>query len=193
MNDNEIEQQAGSLVPAAGPGTLVPRSGDDEFENPGLPPHIHRAGDEDPKAAKRYEHQVAALFGLSMLSTLVFLVSYFAIADEATVFIPGIGQTKTQNVVLGLSLGFALFFIGIGAVHWAKTLMSDEEIVEERHLQASSPEARADAVTRRHGRRGSDPGGSPSGHQVHAWWGTRPLCAAARPAARRLPRPAARG
>jgi ubiquinol-cytochrome c reductase iron-sulfur subunit len=74
-------------------------------------------------------------------------VSYFAIPDEATFFFPGIGLAKTQNVVLGLSLGIAIFLIGIGAVHWAKTLMSDVEVVEERHAQASTPEQRAKAVT----------------------------------------------
>ncbi len=118
----------------------------DRFENPGLPPHIHRAADDDPVAAKRAEKQVATLFGLSMLATLVFMVAYFAIPDESTFYLPGVGLSKTQNVVLGLSMGFALFFIGIGAVHWAKTLMSDEEIVEERHPQRSDDRSRAAAV-----------------------------------------------
>jgi ubiquinol-cytochrome c reductase iron-sulfur subunit len=145
---------------ADGPGTaLVPASGDghellpaslirdaDQFENPGLPAHIHRLADDDPKAAKRAERQVVAMFALSMLATLVFLVAYFAIPDDATFFFPGIGKTNTLNVVLGLSLGIAIFLIGIGVVHWAKTLMSDEEIVEERHLQASNTEDRAKAV-----------------------------------------------
>ncbi|OFE15783.1 ubiquinol-cytochrome C reductase [Humibacillus sp. DSM 29435] len=118
----------------------------DRFENPGLPPHIHRAADDDPAAGKRAEKQVATLFGLSMLATLVFMVAYFAIPDESTFYLPGVGLSKTQNVVLGLSMGFALFFIGIGAVHWAKTLMSDEEIVEERHPQRSDDRSRAAAV-----------------------------------------------
>ncbi len=147
MNDNENEQPgAGSVVPVSGAGTLVPRSADDQFVNPGLPPHIHRAGDNDPKAAKRYERQVATFFGLSMLATLAFIVAYFGIRDEATMFLPGVGKTKTQNIALGLSLGFSLFFIGVGAIHWAKTLMSDEEVSEERHLQASPEEDRAQAA-----------------------------------------------
>ena len=152
MNDHETPDQGTnmSLVPASGDGhDLLPASlitGVDQFENPGLPPHVHRAADDDPAAAKRAERQVATMFGLSMLGTLVFIVSYFAVPDEATFFFPGIGIAKTQNVVLGLSLGFAIFFIGIGAVHWAKTLMSDEEVVEERHEQASTPEERAKAV-----------------------------------------------
>ena len=153
MNDHETTEpaQGTSLVPASShdqdilPASLMP--GPDTFENPGLPPHVHRAADDDPAAAKRAERQVATMFGLSMLATVVFLVSYFAIPDEATFFFPGIGLAKTQNVVLGLSLGIAIFLIGIGAVHWAKTLMSDVEVVEERHAQASTPEQRAEAVT----------------------------------------------
>ena len=156
MNDHETTEpgqdgQGAALVPAAShdhetlPASLV--TDPDHFANPGLPPHVHRAADDYPAAAKRAERQVATMFGLSMLFTLVFLVSYFAIPDEATFFFPGIGLAKTQNVVLGLSLGFAIFLIGIGAVHWAKTLMSDVEMVEERHAQASTPEQRAKAVT----------------------------------------------
>ncbi|WP_374969427.1 Rieske 2Fe-2S domain-containing protein [Terrabacter sp. BE26] len=152
MNDHETTDQGPgtALTPAAGhESEVLPaylRSDGDRFENPGLPPHVHRAADDDEAAAKRAERQVATMFGLSMLATLVFIVSYFAIPDEATFFFPGIGKAKTQNVVLGLSLGFAIFLIGIGAVHWAKTLMSDVEIVEERHPQASTPEQRAKAV-----------------------------------------------
>jgi len=150
MNDNETTDTGAGSALAHGSGSgAVERHADaaaDLFENPGLPPHVHRAADDDPAAAKRAERQVATLFGLSMLATLVFLVSYFAIPDEATFFFPGIGKAKTQNVVLGLSLGFAIFLIGIGAVHWAKTLMSDEEIVEERHVQASTAQERAKAV-----------------------------------------------
>ncbi|MFC7594257.1 Rieske 2Fe-2S domain-containing protein [Terrabacter sp. GCM10028922] len=153
MNDHETTDHGKStaLVPAAGDGhDLLPASlitDADQFDNPGLPPHVHRAADDDPAAAKRAERQVATMFGLSMLAALVFVVSYFAISDEATFFFPGIGRAKTQNIVLGLSLGISIFLIGIGAVHWAKTLMSDEEIVEERHLQASTAEQRAKAVS----------------------------------------------
>jgi hypothetical protein len=51
----------------------------DRFENPGLPAHQHRMADTDPKAAKRAERQVASLFVLSMLGTLLLLVGYFTI------------------------------------------------------------------------------------------------------------------
>jgi ubiquinol-cytochrome c reductase iron-sulfur subunit len=117
------------------------------FENPGLPAHLHRMADTDPRAAKRAERQVAMMFALSMLGTLVFVVSYFAVDIEDVVFIPFVGQTRLQNLLLGLGLGFGLFFIGIGAVHWAKTLMPDEEVVEERHQLRSSDANREGAVT----------------------------------------------
>jgi len=116
------------------------------FENPGLPPHVHRLADTDPKAAKRAERQVAALFTLSILGTLLFLVAYFAVDPHTPVYVPLIGRTLLQNLLLGLGLGCGIFFIGIGAVHWAKTLMPDEEVVEERHYLRSTQKDRDEAV-----------------------------------------------
>ena len=51
----------------------------EKFQDPGLPPHRLRLADTDPKAAKRAERQVAVLFGISVVGTLIFLVAYFAI------------------------------------------------------------------------------------------------------------------
>jgi ubiquinol-cytochrome c reductase iron-sulfur subunit len=108
------------------------------FENPGLPPHIPRGADLDEMAARRAEKQVATLFGLSILATLVFIVAYFAVDIHTQVFLPGIGRTNLSNVLLGTSLGVALLGIGLGAGHWAKTLMPDVESVEDRHRLRSS-------------------------------------------------------
>ena len=47
---------------------------------------------------------------------------------------------------LGVGLFLAMIGIGTGAIHWAKTLMRDHDIVEERHHLRSSEEARAGAV-----------------------------------------------
>jgi ubiquinol-cytochrome c reductase iron-sulfur subunit len=146
MTDSEVAAHAPTDADnelARIPGTTVVLS---PFENPGLPPHVHRLADTDPRAAKRAERQVAAMFTLSIIGTIVFCVSYFAVDQTDTVWLPGIGTTLLQNLLLGLGLGFGLFFIGIGAVHWAKTLMPDEEVVEERHLLRSSDEVRAGAV-----------------------------------------------
>ena len=139
---------------ASGAGTVSLDKGHHEgsgmlptaFDNPGLPPHVHRAADDDPKAAKRAERQVAFLFVLSILGTLGFVVSYFAIDRTTRVFLPFVGLTNLLNVMLGVTLGISLLGIGFGAVHWAKTLMSDEEVVEERHAIRSSDESRDKAV-----------------------------------------------
>jgi ubiquinol-cytochrome c reductase iron-sulfur subunit len=147
-NDHPADQELRPASPAAEAGQVATHTTvvADRFEDPGLPPHIHRAADTDPRAAKRAERQVATMFGLSMLATLVFLVGYFAIPDDATFFFPGIGQVSALNVVLGLSVGFSLLLIGLGVVHWAKTLMPDEEVVEERHEMRSEDADRAAAV-----------------------------------------------
>jgi ubiquinol-cytochrome c reductase iron-sulfur subunit len=117
----------------------------ERFENPGLAPHVHRSADLDERAARRAERQVATLFGISMVCTLIFLVAYFAIDLDSYRFIPGIGQANMSNVVLGVTLGLSLLSIGLGAVHWAKTLMPDVEVTEDRHPQRSSDTARAEA------------------------------------------------
>ena len=130
----------------AGPGTTVelPRSASPErFENPGLPPHVERMADTDVRAARRAERQVASLFVLSILGTVLTLVGYFAVPlrDDTSS-----SAVLLSNVLLGTGLFLALFGIGTGAVHWAKTLMPDHEEVEERHQIEGSPEAQAEAV-----------------------------------------------
>jgi ubiquinol-cytochrome c reductase iron-sulfur subunit len=118
----------------------------DRFTNPGLPPHVPRFADLQESAAHRAERQVAALFGISMVATVIFLVAYFAIDQQTYQFIPGIGQANLSNIVLGTSLGVSLLCIGLGAIHWAKTLMPDTEVAEDRHPQRSSDQSRRDAV-----------------------------------------------
>jgi ubiquinol-cytochrome c reductase iron-sulfur subunit len=114
----------------------------ERFTNPGLPAHVARMADLDEDAARRAEKQVSTLFGISIVATLLFIVFYFAISLETTVFVPGIGVTSASNLALGLTLALALLGIGFGAVHWAKTLMPDEEMVEERHTLRASDESR---------------------------------------------------
>jgi ubiquinol-cytochrome c reductase iron-sulfur subunit len=48
-----------------------------------------------------------------------------------------------MNFALGLTLGVALFCIGAGAVHWGRTLMSDHELVQERHPIEAPADVRA--------------------------------------------------
>ena len=117
------------------------------FENPGLPAHRHRLADVDAAAAKRAERQVATLFGLSALGTIIMMVAYFAVKFEGELtFTEYLDRVTLSNLLLGTGLFLALFGIGAGAVHWAKTLMPDEERVEYRHPQRGTDEDRRDAV-----------------------------------------------
>lgn len=116
----------------------------DQFEDPGVPQeHRPRRADVDPKAAKRAERQVAALFGISALGTVLALWAYFAldIGDGND-----IAAIQRVNMLIGLGVFLAMMGIGLGAIHWAKTLMRDHEMVEERHELRSSDEAREGAI-----------------------------------------------
>ena len=102
------------------------------IKDPGLPAHVHRKSDTDPAAANRAERQVAILFGVSALGTALLIASYF-IPDDIFIFIPIMGNQNAHQLGLGLGMAISLFFIGLGAIHWAKTLMPDTEVVAQRH------------------------------------------------------------
>ena len=121
------------------------------YEGPGaLPaadiPHRPRRSDFDPMAARRAERQVAALFVFAMLMFIVFCVGYIAIDPLTAVYVPMFGEVGAQNFVLGLTLGLGIFCIGAGAIQWAKKLMPDVEVVQERHELKSTPHEDAEAA-----------------------------------------------
>lgn len=78
-----------------------------------------------------------------MLATIAFIAAFVAIDVDKSVYIFPLGHISALNFALGMTLGVALFAIGAGAVHWARTLMSDEEVADERHPIEASPEVRA--------------------------------------------------
>ncbi len=126
-------------------GNVPARTEADPIANPGLPPHVWRPTDVDPRAEKRAERQVAALFGLSAVFTVLFIVAYFAlsIGDDGTDTVIGLGAS---TVALGAALAGSLLCIGLGMIQWARKLMSDHEIVEYRHGAASPEEDRKETL-----------------------------------------------
>jgi ubiquinol-cytochrome c reductase iron-sulfur subunit len=116
------------------------------IKDPGLPTHVHRRADTDPKAALRAERQVAILFALSALGTLILIYSYIFIKDDVFIFIPIMGDTNLHQLGIGMGMAIALFCIGAGLIHWAKTLMPDEEVIAQRHEFKSEDEDRAEFV-----------------------------------------------
>lgn len=118
----------------------------EKFTDPGLPEHQHRLTDTSEKHAKRAERQVAILFLFSALGTIGTISSYLFIKSGTSIFIPIIGNTNAQQFCLGLGLSASLLFIGLGAVHWAKQLMPDQEVVAERHEFRSEGQDRKEFV-----------------------------------------------
>jgi ubiquinol-cytochrome c reductase iron-sulfur subunit len=116
------------------------------IKDPGLPAHVHRKADTDPVAAKRAERQVAILFAISALGTVLLIVSYLFIPDDVFIFIPVMGDQNAHHLGLGLGMAISLFFIGMGAIHWAKTLMPDTEVVAQRHEFRSPDKDRKEFV-----------------------------------------------
>lgn len=143
-------ESATALVPAQEarvlPGTTLARGSDDLFENPGLPPHEPRRTDVDPRAARRAELQVAGMFGLATLLLVGFIAAFVAIDKADTITLPVLGKIGAQNAAFGVTLGGALSLIGAGVIHWARKLMSDVELVEERHPLRASDDKRDEAV-----------------------------------------------
>jgi ubiquinol-cytochrome c reductase iron-sulfur subunit len=112
--------------------------------DPGLPPHEPRPTDVDEDAEKRAERQIAAMFGLATLMALLFCVFYFVF--DVGENMDRVNGVNISHVSLGVTLGLSLLLIGIGAIHWARKLMSDVEIVEARHPVDSSATDREEAV-----------------------------------------------
>jgi ubiquinol-cytochrome c reductase iron-sulfur subunit len=87
------------------------------------------------------------MFMVSAFGTLLLIFSFFFIPDDVFVFIPIMGNQNAHQLGLGLGMAISLFFIGMGAIHWAKTLMPDTEVVAQRHEFRSTDSDRKDFVT----------------------------------------------
>ncbi|AVZ72561.1 ubiquinol-cytochrome C reductase [Streptomyces lunaelactis] len=141
MSSQEIPEE--NLPVEQGAAHAAVEVAEDPFADPGLPVHKPRIQDIDERAARRSERTVAFMFTLSMLATIAFIASFVTFPVDKIVYIWPFGNVSALNFSLGMTLGVALFAIGAGAVHWARTLMSDQEITDERHPIAAEPEVRA--------------------------------------------------
>ena len=110
------------------------------------PQHAPRATDINPASEKRAEQQIAILFGLSGVGSVLLIYSYIFVAKDVFIFIPIMGNQNAQQLGIGIGMAMSLFFIGIAAIHWAKTLMPDKEVINHRHEFRSSDEDREELV-----------------------------------------------
>jgi ubiquinol-cytochrome c reductase iron-sulfur subunit len=114
----------------------------DSVVNPGFPPHNPRQTNLDPKKDKNAERQVTFLFFLSILGSVFALAAYMVFP-----IVPGnFGSIRENNLFLGIGITLGLLGIGLGAVHWAKQLMREDESVEYRHGTRGTEETREKAV-----------------------------------------------
>jgi len=114
----------------------------DAIENPGFPPHHVRVTDEDPKKRNRSARTVYSLFYLSIAGSIFAVAAYMAFPIESGAF----EAIRANNLFVGLGITLALMGIGIGAVHWAKTVMADAEMADDRHPVRGSVAARERSV-----------------------------------------------
>ena len=119
------------------------RNNQQPVADPGLEPYVERYSDADPAAGRRVYHQILTLFGLVPVLAVAFVVLYFAVPRDMVVKF-GPLHANALHIALGATAGFAILFIGLGSIHWAKQVMGDHEIAEERHPANSSDEDRAE-------------------------------------------------
>jgi ubiquinol-cytochrome c reductase iron-sulfur subunit len=143
MADDHGGTTAGTAVTRSLPTAAGIASTDDNgLVNPGLPPHRQRITDTDPKKERLAERRVSGFFFLSVIGSVLAVVFYFLFPIE-----PGnLASVRISTLSLGLAIALGLLGVGIGAVHWAKALMSDAEIVEMRHGTRGTDETRAKAA-----------------------------------------------
>ncbi len=108
--------------------------------------HHLRRTDTDPRAQARAVRQVSIMFILSVVMVILFIVAFIAIPRDEVITLPFVGAIGALNAAMGLTFGLAIFLIGAGAVHWAKKLMSDVEVVQERHPMKTDAEDTAVAA-----------------------------------------------
>lgn len=89
------------------------------------------------KAEKRAERGVALAFLLSALAGVGFIVAFVAMPYHW--HLPGTPQDfRFYTPTLGALLALMLLFMGIGLVLWAKWLMPEEEVIQDRHEEPST-------------------------------------------------------
>jgi ubiquinol-cytochrome c reductase iron-sulfur subunit len=105
--------------------------------------HIVHRRDRFPirgtRAEKRAERGVAIAFVIAALAGVGFIVAFLAIPYRW--HLPGTSQTfRFYTPALGALLALMLIFMGVGLVLWAKWLMPEEEVIQDRHGDPSSEE-----------------------------------------------------
>ncbi len=82
------------------------------------------------KVEKRIERSIALLFVISGLLALAFVVAYIWWPWQ---YEPGAVASKWYTPILAVTLGGSLTILGLAIIVWAKKLLPDEIVVQDRH------------------------------------------------------------
>jgi ubiquinol-cytochrome c reductase iron-sulfur subunit len=137
-HDDDSQALDRAYQPSPGLGVAV----SDPVQNPGLPPHRERMTDKDPASMKRAVRAIYTLFYLSIAGSIWAIAAYMLFPIESGAIV----DIRNNNLFIGLGIALALLSIGIGAIHWSKSLMSDKEHVEFRHPTRGRDTTREAAV-----------------------------------------------
>jgi ubiquinol-cytochrome c reductase iron-sulfur subunit len=114
----------------------------DRVDNPGFEPAHKRIHDVNPDKAASAERGISLLFLLSGLLSVAAFVFYFLFP-----IVPGdLWTVRLSTLLIGVAIAASLLTLGVGVVHWAKTLMHGHDLVEERHGTRGDEPTRARAV-----------------------------------------------
>jgi ubiquinol-cytochrome c reductase iron-sulfur subunit len=98
--------------------------------------------DKDPQEMKRAVRTVYTLFYVSVAASIWASIAYMIFPIESGAMI----DIRYNNLFIGLGIAFALLAIGIGTIHWGKSVMSDKEYIEDRHATRGRDEVREGAI-----------------------------------------------
>ena len=114
-------------------------------DDPGVEPHVPRYTDTSVAAGNRAYRRILAMLGAVPVLAIAFVVVYFAVPRTASFNVIGT-NFNAQVLFLGLTLGLAVLLIGVSLVSWARSIMTEVDLVEERHPAGSSDEVRAEVL-----------------------------------------------
>ncbi|WP_231920178.1 cytochrome bc1 complex Rieske iron-sulfur subunit [Microlunatus soli] len=118
---------------------------DRPVDDPGVEEHIPRLSDVDQAAADRAARQVMTMFALVPVTAVLFILVYYLVPRDATIDF-GPMHASAMHLGLGLTLGIGVLLIGLGTQQWARQLMSNHEITEERHPSSSPDDAKTEVL-----------------------------------------------
>lgn len=128
-------------------GHAVDTPGEYPVDNPGLEPHVERYTDADVAAGNRAYRRILGQLALVPVLAIAFVVVYFAVPKDAAVNVIGT-NFNAQVLFLSLTGGLAVLLVGTALVSWARDIMNDHEISEDRHSAGSEAGVRTAALAK---------------------------------------------